>query len=162
MSGRARHLTDALGPPMRARGRLRAGFTLAETLVASVVGALIAGGTMMAFVSSARMMQDQDSAAIAEATWYVHETAERFRNRIACATTADPRNWYDAVCNPTLPAGWQQDSLPVSGGSESILSSPGAKRCYQVTQNDCDEDGVNGDCLAIQVRICWNGSACPC
>jgi len=131
---------------------------LSEVLIASLIVALIAAGTMMAFVAAARMTRAQSNPGVSEATGYVRETAEKFRNYIACTPP-----WFDTACAPTLPGGWQADPLPVGGGSNSILSTP-SRRCYQVTPQDCDGVGGVGDCFAIEVRMCWNNdfTNCPC
>ena len=135
------------------------GVTLVEVLIASVIAAVVAAGTATAFVASARMTAAQSNPGTAEAGVYARETAERFRNRIACD---DP--WFDAACQPAnLPGGWQPDPLPDGAGTDSILMT-GARRCYQMTPQDCDGVGGAGDCLAVQVRVCWNGdfANCPC
>ncbi len=83
----------------RARRRANSGFTMFEVLVSSAIGAVIAGGTMTAFVTAARLVKDQDNPVKLEATSYAQQTIERFRNRIACT---DPE-WFNSVdCTSTL------------------------------------------------------------
>jgi hypothetical protein len=121
-----------------------------ELLVASVVSVVVAGGTFMAFVAAARMRGEESNPATAEAAAYAQQTVERFRNRVACQGSP----WFDPACNPTLPAGWQSDPFVGGGGTESILTGP-ARRCYQVQPFDCDGDGTDGDCLQMDVTVCW-------
>ncbi|MBI3330930.1 MAG: prepilin-type N-terminal cleavage/methylation domain-containing protein [Candidatus Omnitrophica bacterium] len=137
------------------------GFTLAEVLVASVITAVVAGGTATAFVAAARMTRAQSNPGTAEASVYARQTAERFRNRMACD---DP--WFDAACQPTnIPSGWNADPLPspTAAGSESVLKT-GARRCYRITPQECDGAPPSGDCLGVEVRVCWNNdfTNCPC
>ena len=51
----------------------------------------------------------------------------------------------------------------VAAGTESILTG-GARRCYRVASQDCDGVGGAGDCLSVQVNVCWNSdfTSCPC
>jgi len=140
------------------------GFTMVEVLVASVLASVVAGGTMMAFITAARISHEQSSPSIAEAGGYAQETVERFRNRVAASQAQDPAfgdNWLTT----TAGAGWTNDPLPppASGGTESILGmGTGAKRCYRLTAADCD--GVPGnDCYALEVKVCWKDlTGCPC
>ena len=141
---------------MRAHSRA-GGFTFAEILIAVVITALIAGGTMMAFVAAARMMRAGESPAVGEAADDAEETEEKFRNRIACDD-----DWFDlATCRPTnLPVGWTDDPLPASSPpSNSILNASPTRR-YCITPADCDGDGTDGDCLTMKVEICWGGTPC--
>ena len=136
------------------------GFTLAEVLVGSLIASIVAGGTMMALVTAARIANQSSSPEGAEANAYARETLEKFRNMIACDSP-----WFDpTTCAATaaMPTTWQEDPLPPagSGGTLSILG-PGAKRCYQVKSENCA--GAPGDCYVIQVQVCWRGtSACQC
>ena len=140
------------------------GFTLAEVLVASVITAVVAGGTATAFVAAARMTRAQSNPGTAEASVYARETAERFRNRMAC-----DGGWFtaDAACTPTpaIPVSWTADPLPspTAAGSESVLKT-GARRCYRITPAECDGVPPSGDCLGVEVRVCWNNdfTNCPC
>ena len=133
------------------------GFTILETMVASVIGGVVAVGTLMSFVAAGRIMQTQDNMAVAEASAMAQETVERFRNNIACDGF-----WFDASCNYIGPAGWTADPLPPapSGGSESILNSV-SQRCYRVNPADCG--GGLGSCFTVDVTVCWNSEpTCPC
>jgi type II secretory pathway pseudopilin PulG len=130
--------------------RRAAGFTMVEALVASVIVAVVAGGTMMSLVTAARISRAQSSPGISEATGYARETTEKFRNHIACGPP-----WFDAACNPLLPVGWQADPLPGAAGSESILNT-GAARWYRVSAQDCDGNAAPGDCFQMEVKVCWN------
>ena len=137
------------------------GFTLMEILAASVIASVVAGGTLAAYVAAARMTRAQSNTGNAEAAVYARETAERFRDMIAC-----DGNWFtaDAACAPTpaMPGGWTADPLPAAGGTQSILVT-GARRCYRVVPQDCDGGGA-GDCFQVDVRVCWNNkfANCPC
>ena len=142
------------------------GFTLIEILAASILAAMVAGGTMSAFVTASRILQAKNAVGSAEASGYAQQTIEQLRNFIACDSP-----WFtnDAACTPSaaLPTAWQADPLPAAeAGTRSILATT-AKRCYRVLPQNCDQpNGIeasgSGNCFAVQVRVCWNGSACPC
>lgn len=139
------------------------GMTLLEVLVAALVASVVAGGTATAFVAAARMTHAQSNPGTVEAGGYARETADRLRTRVACDGV-----WFtaDAACAPTgaVPAAWTADPLPApAAGVESFLTT-GARRCYRVTPQDCDGAGGPGDCLAVQVNVCWNNefTNCPC
>ena len=133
----------------------RDGFTLIEIMAASAVAAVVASGTMMAFVAAARMSRASNSPMFAEASDFTRQTLERFRNRVATD---------DTIVFPDLAgAGWQNDPLPVPApgtNSESLLWKTPTSRRYRVTAEDCDGDGTAGDCYAMTVRVCWNDPAC--
>jgi len=137
--------------------RGRAGFTLMEVMAASVIVAVVAGGTMMSLVAAARMTASQDHLTHAEASALAQESIEKFRNDGVDAM--NPMWLADQV-----PLGWQADSIVVgAGGSESKLDLGTAKRCYRVVEADCDGVGGVGDCYGMQSRVCWNDVAdCPC
>ena len=124
------------------------GVTLVEILVASIVGVLLAGGTMMAFVMSKKV--SANAAGRVEAADLAQQTLERFRNRVACDDA-----WFNpstCVSGPGLPAGWTSDVLPVS----SSLLVQGGTRQYRVTPKDCDGDGATGDCFQVESRVTWS------
>lgn len=146
----------------RVHAMKQAGFTLAELLIGSLIGTVVAGGTMMAFVTATRLNRQQGNPQLVEASLLAQQTIERYRNHMACDGP-----WFDpATCaaNASLPTAWTSDLLPApaSGGSETMLG-PGAKRQFCVTQEDCDGVGGVGDCFAVQVRVCWGDdtSRCP-
>ena len=136
-----------------------AGFSLLEVVFAGVISTLVAVGTMAAFVTAARMTQVQNNPGTAEATGHARDTIERFRNMMAC----DAGQWFSgANCTPNLPAGWVADAIPGGGGSESITNGV-TKRCYRAQSADCDGDAVVGDCISLEVRVCWKDlTNCPC
>ena len=147
------------------RSTPRGGFTLLEVMIASLVGAIVAGGTMMAYIVAARLMRAQDNPQVAEATWFAQETMERFRNMIACGQ-GSVGEWFDqASCAPVasppaplgsgMPTAWTSDPLPAGAGTRSIVASGVARRCYRMTPADCDGDGTAGDCFQMDVQICW-------
>jgi len=143
--------------------RARAGFTLLEVLVAGVIMSVAAAGTMASLVAAARMVRQQNNTGTAEAAWYAQETAERFRNMMACDSA-----WFNpANCNPAgpMPVGWTADPLPAPAGGpadQSILDAP-ARRCYRVTPTDFGGAAGN-DYYRLDVRMCWNNDLvnCPC
>lgn len=139
----------------------RGGFTLAEVLISSFIGAVVTAGTMAAFVAAARMLRDQADFASAEATAYAVQTLERLRNQVACDSP-----WFTPPCSATnLPTNWTTDPFQAfdgsayDGGTESMLKAPPgpARRCYRV-RSDC-----GGDCYRAEVAVCWaDTSGCPC
>jgi len=130
------------------------GYTLVEVVVASFLASVVAGGTMMAFVTAARMTQRQGDVRFAEASGLAQQTVEKFRNYVEAG-----QPWLTSKA----PLGWCLDQLPSSvvAGTESILKMS-ARRCYRVTPEDCDGVGGPGDCYALQVAVCWKDlSTCP-
>lgn len=129
--------------------------------MASVVAAVIAGGTMSAFVAASRMQQGQGPAMSTEVSNYAQQTLERFRNLIACDSP-----WFDPVtCAPTagVPTAWTEDPLPPPDQTaERSIVRTTAKRCYRVVPQDCDGDTVPTDCFSVEVQVCWNGETCSC
>ena len=139
----------------------REGFTLIEVLVASLISAVVAGGTLTAFVTAARLARQASSPASLEAAAYAQQTLEEYRNMIACDSA-----WFDSAnCTVSagLPSVWTNEPLP-AGGTESIQNlGGGAKRCYRVNSADCDGNGTTGDCFQVEVVVCWNDfTGCPC
>lgn len=142
-----------------------AGFTLTEVLVASAIGAVVAGGSMIAYVAAARMMRAPGVPSADEAVVYARETLETYRNMIACDSP-----WFVAatcapVLGPPMDGNWIADPWlppPPRPGVESILNTSTPKRCYRVIKRDCDGDGTDGDCFNVDAQVCWNGTACPC
>lgn len=128
---------------MRARG----GFTLIELLLASMASAVIGGGTLMAFVTAARISANQLTPTVIEATGLAAQTIEKYRSRVA-----RDDGWLAAQ----VPLGWQTDALPGGAGTESM--QPGARRCFRVT-NAC-----GGLCYQVEAQVCWTdmtGCNCP-
>ena len=134
----------------------QAGITLVEVLIAALVGVMIAGGTMLAFVTAKKT--SVGAAGVVEAADFAQQTIERFRNKIAC----DDPDWFSAAtCVTTLPAvppGWTTDALPVNPGPLSMIGQvgPGQGRQYQVTPFDCDGDGTSGDCFQVDTKVAWS------
>jgi len=126
-----------------------------EILIASIIAAVVAGGTMMAFVTAARMTRLQSNPVLAEASGFAMQTVERFRNQV----TAQPvPTWFATKAGPV----WYSDPLPVPGAgtnTESLLWKPPTSRTYRVTAEDCDGIGGVGDCYAVTFKVCWN-TAC--
>ena len=125
-----------------------------EIMVSTVIGGLMAGGVMLAFLTSMKL--SGGASNIAEAAFYTQQTLERFRNKIACRQTGEGATdtWYDTSCNPASPidAGPQNDVLP---GTAPIKVNFGATRQYQVTSVDCDGVGGAGDCLQVEAKGTW-------
>ncbi len=131
---------------------------MVEVLVAAVIGSLLAGGTLMAFVLASKI--SKESLQQAEALSYAVETIERFRNRVACDDV-----WFDDAgvdCNfsgvdANLPVAMTTDALPgptVPRTSALIGRGMSETRQYQVQTNDCD--GVGGaDCYTVNVVVNW-------
>ena len=129
-----------------------------EVMVAGAVGSVIAWGTVAAFVAAGRMMRAQDSMASAETATLAQDTLDRLQNRVACD------DWFNqpgCAVNPALLNVWTDDPLPGGAGTESIQNPPGAQRRYCLQPADCDGVAGPGDCLNVQVRVCWNGTVCP-
>lgn len=139
------------------RAKRHGGVTFIEVLVASLIAALLAGGTLMAFVLSAKLTRE--SVTVVEAADYAVQTIERFRNHIACDD-----QWFND--SPTCNFGGLPDSdLPVipvadplpgpTNPPTSALVGLGATRGYRVLPADCDGDSVNGDCYEVAVTVIW-------
>lgn len=135
---------------MLKRWHNRKGFHLAEALMASVIIPCAIGGAMAGLTAAARMLRTQDNAAATEAMGYARQLMEEARNRVA----ADDPWWATQAA-----VGWQ--AAPFTGNGTETISLQGATRLYCVAARDCDGDGTAGDCYAMQVRVCWNGGACP-
>jgi prepilin-type N-terminal cleavage/methylation domain-containing protein len=129
------------------------GVSLIEVVIASVIAALVAGGTMMAFVMAAGISQ-QDTMDSTEAVFYAEHTLERLRNHIACDD-----GWFGAGCTSSVPPGWTSDPLPTPpAGVESPLVTAGGTRDYEVVPADCDGVGGAGDCFRVTTRVQWTGA----
>ena len=121
------------------------GVTLLEVTVSAALAALIAGGTMTAFVTALNISRRTSSTD--EAAHLAQQTIERFRNLTAC----DAGQWFSAAgCASSLPVGWQSDPVPPPPPGSVPMT-----RDYQVTEADCDGDGTSGDCLMVQTRVNW-------
>ena len=123
------------------------GFSLVEVMVGSVAMVLLAGGTMMAFVSARRIAQEGSN--MTKAASYLQQSLERNRNMIACDTA-----WFDASCNPNPNPGGLPDSTPDPFASPSDMY--GGSRKVTVTPMDCDGVGGTGDCFEVAVTVHWN------
>ena len=144
--------------------RARSGMTLVEIIVAAVLTALVAGGTMIAFVTAAKMSRRGGSSQ-AEAAFYAQQTVEKFRNKVACrqpsesAPQTDPQNpagdtWFNASCQSDAPTGWQEDALPT--GAAPSITGLGAQREYEVVPggDDFDNDG-RPDYYRVTSKVTW-------
>ncbi len=129
-------------PLIRAALLKQHGMTFIEIVVASILAALVAGGTLLAFVTAVRI--SHGSNLTDEAASLAQQTIDRFRSKIACDDS-----WYtSATCTANPPTGSISDNDPA-------ISLPGGTRQYTVAQADCDGDGSVGDCLLMNVTVTW-------
>lgn len=146
-----------MSPVMRVREKAEHGVTLIEILLASIIVAFIAGGTLMAFLLASRISQSVSSTI--DPSSLVQQTLEKFRNKIACRRSGEsgPRRtppgdtWYDSSCDADPPTGSPSDPLPAG----TPLLQLGGARSYTVTPLDCDGVGGVGDCLQVRVKLTW-------
>ncbi len=132
--------------------RVERGVTLVEVLVASVVMAVLAGGTLLAFVSAIRI--SQRGPVNAEAADYAQQTLERYRNLIACDSA-----WFQNPCIPAavLPTNVFDPQFPLTGLPAKALYGTGTRK-FTVTPDDCDGNGFPGgfsDCYKVAVTVSW-------
>jgi len=122
-------------------GNARTGFTLIEIVMASLIGGVLAGGTMIAFLRASRLAQGSSNTV--EATSLAQQTVERFRNKIACRQPDEGsgQTWYDESCAPAVPSGPQDDELP-----EGALGGRGT-RTYEVISGP--------DFITVKTRVEW-------
>ena len=128
-----------------------AGMTFIEVLVAALIGALMVGGTLAAFVTALNISLGWKGTVIqAKAAGFTQQTLERFRNKIACrqASESGTDTWYDTSCAAAPPLGVQQDPLPPG-------ALPAGSRQYTVTPLDCDGVVGSGTCLQVRVKVQW-------
>ncbi len=132
---------------MRRRHRQK-GVTLVEILISSVIGALIAGGTMTAFMLAAR--NTRASMGHADMAALFQESFEKIRNSVSCENSL----YFDGSCNPvTVPGANDNDPIPASHPFKQW--DPAATRTVDVEAYDCD--GLPGnDCLKVIVKIHWD------
>ena len=119
-----------------AKGSLR-GMTLIEILVALVILGVLAGGTLMVFLTAMRI--SKSTGVDHQKIFLAQQTIERFRNKIACRQLGEGAGdtWYDGTCAPDPPVGPQADA--VTGAT------------YEIAPVDCDGVAGVGDCLQVKV-----------
>ena len=117
--------------------------TLIELTAAAVIGSLIAGATMMAFMTATKV--SRQSSTQRDLMPAAQETLEKYRNRIACD---DP--WF----NPATCVMAAQNAVAEALTAPSLLAM-GGTRDYTMTPADCDGDTVVGDCYRASVHINW-------
>ena len=130
------------------------GVTLTEVLVASAITSMVAGGTLTAFVTAARIQQATNGPRTVEASGYAQQWLEALRNRVA-----DDDTFFSSKAPGGVSLGWQDDD-PATGV---------VRRVYRVDAKDCDGDGIvagagtppEADCYAVTVKMCWNQPTCP-
>ena len=139
----------------------RRGLTLIELVAAAVIGAVVAGGTLMAFVTAIRISSRTGATGVA---FLLQQTLEKYRNHIAC----DDNKWFSTTtcqmsitpCTPDAskpnecmcdsnnpPKCFTEDPLPAEAGLT------GAIRAWQAEPADCDGVGGVGDCLKLTARL---------
>ena len=120
--------------------------TLVEVVVAAVIGALVAGGTLMAFVTAQQLTQI--AATQVESTYDAQQTIDRYRTRIACRQVSEMSDaWLNEECNAMTPF-TKTDTLP----PESSGSVTG--REYKVEPVDLDSDG-KVDYFKVVTKVTW-------
>lgn len=109
--------------------------------MASLIGGVLAGGTMIAFLRASRLAQGSSNTV--EATSLAQQTVERFRNKVACLQTGEAASdtWFDASCAPAVPSGPQDDELP-----EGALGGRGT-RTYEVISGP--------DFITVKTKVEW-------
>ena len=121
------------------------GMTLIEVLAAAVIGTVLVGGVMAAFLTAMRL--GQQGGGTSEAATYAQETLERYRNHIAC----DDAAWFNpATCAFAGPVG----GTPAPALPGGALYGTAA-RTYTVTAADCDGVGGPGDCFKVVTTVTW-------
>ena len=135
---------------MPSRLRRHRGLTLMELIAASVLGALVAGGVLTAFLLAAK--NTRGSVRTVDAVAMAEETLERFRNKIACDDF-----WFAFIpdCGGIGLLLNQPDPVLLNHPIKTV--DPGnADRRYDVEPWDCDGDGVLRDCYRVKVTVNWN------
>ncbi len=139
----------------------RRGFTLIEVVAAAVIGAVVAGGTLMAFVTAIRIHSRTGATDVA---FLLQQTLEKYRNHIACdddlwfstatcqmnvrACTPNPNDPTACVCDQNNPPQcFTEDRLPDDAKLTGMI------RNWRAEPADCDGDGNEGDCLKLTARI---------
>jgi len=128
----------------------RRGMTLIEITVASIIGLLVAGGTMTAFLlavkTSRSSLTEVDAAALAQ------QTIEKLRNNVACDST-----WFDVNCQG-LSIATTSDDLQTDN-PDDLITKLGGTRAYTVTPWDCinDQPAAPGTdtCSKVEVKVEW-------
>lgn len=120
--------------------RSNQGLSLIEILAASIIGAVVAGGTMTAFVMAAKLAT-QTAPSTLQSSYRVQQGLEKFRNHIACDSS-----WFDPSCGPVSPV--------IAAEPVSLQGSP-ATRSYTVTPIDINGDGQN-DLHQVMVKVEWD------
>ena len=103
------------------------GLTLVEVVVASLLLALIAGGTMLAIAASVK--HGRSSLDVVDAIELAQQTAERLRNHVACDDA-----WFNPSCTAVNVS---QTDDPISPDHPIKKIDPGAHRFYTEVPWDC-------------------------
>ena len=132
------------------------GFTFIEVIAASVLTTLLAGGALMVVAVAAQV--SRKSLNEVDATTYVQQTLERFRNKMTCRLPTEPPLgfpdfWFDDACNPVPIPPNSPDPLDADA---IIMRYPNASRTFTVTGGaDWDRDG-KPDWYEIRVNVHWD------
>lgn len=123
--------------------------SLVEVLAGAVIGAVVAGGTMTAFVTALRIAEPP--RVNVEAIQMLQQTMERQRNRIACDD-----GWFNtATCRADFApsrAFTPDPTSPLLRGPNNRFSGPMPVAEMKAKQLDCSGDGVP-DCMQVTVRV---------
>ena len=123
------------------------GLTLVEVVVAAVIGALVAGGTLMAFVMAQQLTQIASTQV--ESVYHAQQTVDRFRTRIACRQVGETSDaWLNEECNAMTPF-TKTDTLPTDS-SGSVIS-----REYEVVPVDLDPPDGKVDYFKVVTKVTW-------
>lgn len=127
----------------------RQGLTLVEIVVAAIIGALMAGGTMMAFLMAQKLTVIASTQV--EATYYSQQTLEQFRNKIACRQQGERRSdtWFDESCAPDPPVGPMNVQLPPGAGGWV------ATREYVVEPGEDFDNDTHPDYFKVVTNTKW-------
>ncbi len=130
----------------------RRGFSLMEILMATLLAAVVAAGMMAALVASTRITHKQNASTMSEAGGQSQELMEGIRTKVGADAVGD------FLANGS--GAWTNYGFGADKGQESSLAVSGqeASGQYKVQPADCDGDGNVGDCYAVTVRACWDGS----
>ncbi len=132
------------------RRRADQGMTLIEVLAASVIGALLAAGTILALVMGVKL--SRASVTSSDASAYAAQTIERNRNRIACDDA-----WFNSGCTYAGPGpSVEQPDAPALPTDSSLEPLPDVNRRFTMEPKDCDGVDGPGDCYLMTVLLHWD------
>lgn len=124
----------------------RRGMSLMELLAAAVIGSLMAGGTLLAFVTAMRIRHP--NRVNADQMQLLYYEVERLRNRIAC----DQWSWFNPVCRGRRDIPTEQDNSPLPLKLRDSPDVAGVVREVIAQPQDCTGDGID-DCMKVTARL---------